>query len=188
MQKVGHGVMPLNGIAPVGIDRDAHRLAGFGRAPLGKNRAVQKNIAALLRVPDLKLTDLGAIVSGNVEQSVIAYLSTHLGITRSLIEHDVDFLRILARQNRLYDCLRLKKILTEKPGRSDLQVVVFDADRFFFLGGTAASPLFLHQLLEAFRIDRKPALTRHQFREIERKTLAIVKSECESPAILRRFP
>ena len=37
MQKVGHGVMPLNGIAPIGIDRDAHRFTGFGGAPLGSS-------------------------------------------------------------------------------------------------------------------------------------------------------
>ena len=137
-----------------------------------------------MRVLDLKLADLRAVVPWNVEQALIAHLSTHLGVTRGLIEHDVDFLRILSRQNRLHHRLRFKKILTEKLRRSDLQVVVFDADRFFFLRGTAAGPLFLHQLLEAFGVDRKPALTRHQFRKVEWKAVGVVKQECK---IARNF-
>ena len=70
---------------------------------------MNKNVAAFLRVLDPKLADLRAVVSGNVEQSLIADLSTDLGVTRGLIEDDVDFLRILSRQNRLHHCLRFKK-------------------------------------------------------------------------------
>ena len=139
MQKMGHGVMPLNGIAPVGIDRHAHRFARFGRAPLGKNRAVNKDIPAFLRVLDPKLTDFRAVVPGNVQQAMIAHLSAHLGVTRGPIEHDIDFFRSLSRQNRLHDRLRLQKVMTEKPGRGDLEVAVLDADRLLFLRGTAAA-------------------------------------------------
>ena len=118
MQKMSHGVMPLDGIAPVGVDRHAHRFARFGRAPLRESCTVHKDITAFLRVLDPKLTDLGAVVSGNMKQSLIAHLSAHLGVTRSLIEHDVDFFGSLSRQNRLHHRLRLKKVMAEKPGRA----------------------------------------------------------------------
>src|SRR5262249_11750110 len=56
-----------------------------------------------------------------------------------------------------------------------------DADFFFFLCLARALALFLHQSLESRDIDFEPALARHQFSEIEWKSLLIIQAKCKRP-------
>jgi hypothetical protein len=89
MQKVRHGVMPLNRFASIDIDRYTHCLSRFGRPAFHELRTMNKNIAALLRVDHAKLTNFGAIMSGHMQHSAIADLPAHLGVKRCLIENDI---------------------------------------------------------------------------------------------------
>ena len=54
-----------------------------------------------------------------------------------------------------------------------------DFDDAFLLRPARPLALFLHQLLEAFRVDGEPAFARHQLGQIERKTLLVVEPKCE---------
>src|SRR5205823_14229323 len=70
-------------------------------------------------------------------------------------------------------------MVSEKFRRSALEFAFLDADFFFFLRLASPVALFLHQLLKSGYVDREPALARHQLREIQRKTVSVVKFERE---------
>src|SRR2546423_35497 len=101
MQKMRHGVMPLNSAAPIDIDRDTNRFARLRCAAFCQGRTMNKNLTAFLRINDAKHSYFRTIMTRDVEQTTIADLSTHFGIARCPIENDIEFLRLLARQ----DCL-----------------------------------------------------------------------------------
>ena len=137
---------------------------------------MNKNVAALLRIGHAQLTDLCPIVSRNVKQSSIANLTAHLCVERRPIENDIHLVRFFARQNGLDDCFGLEKIVSEKFGRLDFELAFFNTDFLLLLCLARALALFVHQLLEPCNIHSESALARHQFGEIERKAVGVVKS------------
>ena len=58
--------MPLNQLSPIGVDRDAHCLARFGRATVDYLREMNNNVTVFLCVNDAELPDFRSIVTGNV--------------------------------------------------------------------------------------------------------------------------
>src|SRR5437588_12473103 len=119
------------------------------------------SFATLLSIGHTKLTDFGAIMPGNVEQSTIADLSPHFRVTRRLIEDDIDLIRLISRQHSFDDRFGLEKVVTKKFRQRTLQFSGFDSDCFFLLGLPRPLALLLHQFLEAGNIDRESALARH---------------------------
>src|SRR5438876_11262985 len=75
---------------------------------------MNENVTAFLRINHAQLTDFGAIMSGNVEQSAIPHLSSHFSVTRRLIEDDIDLIRPISRQQGFHDRLGFQKIVAEK--------------------------------------------------------------------------
>ena len=144
MQKMGHRMMPLDGAATIDIDGDANSFARFRGAPLCQGGTMDENVAAFLRVGYVKLSNFGTIMPGNVQQSMIADLSAHLGVTRRSIENDIKFCRLLPGQDRFDHRFRLDKIVSEKFRWRDSQILRFDTNRFLFLGFAGAVPLLFH--------------------------------------------
>src|ERR1700730_15700762 len=153
MQNMGNGVMSLDQSAPIRIHGNADRLARFRAAAFQQRRAMNEDLTPFLRISDSKLPDLGAIVSGNMQQTMVAHLSAHFGVAWRMVESDVWLVVVLSRQNSLHDCFRLKKIITEKSRRRGFQLSFFDADFFLFLCLSRTLTLFLHQFFEAGNID-----------------------------------
>src|SRR5438552_19002879 len=87
-----HRMMALNQFATIDINRDANGFAWFRRATFNQLCSMDVSFAALLSVGDTQLTDFGAIMSGNVEQSAIPHLASHFSVTRRLIEDDIEFI------------------------------------------------------------------------------------------------
>src|SRR6266496_3105290 len=158
---MGHRVMPLNRTASLDVDRNTNRFARFRSTTFCERRAVNEDIATLLSVYYTQLTDFCPIMPRNVEQTPIADLSPHFGVTRRLIENDIDLIRFLAWQHRFNNRFRLEKIVSKKFCRSDLQIPLFNADRFFLLRSARTLALLLHQFFKSGNIDSQPALPRH---------------------------
>src|SRR5262249_41745004 len=171
--------MPLNQFAPVSIHRNADRLTRLRRPTLNNLRAVNKNVAAFLRIDDAQLTNLCPVMPRNVKQSSITDLPTHLRIERRAIDNDIDFARLLPRQDCFDNRFRLEKIVSKKFRRLGFELAFFNIDGFLLLGLARAVPLLIHQLFEACNIHSESALARHQFSEIERKPLLVVKPKRE---------
>ena len=140
---------------------------------------MNKNVAALLGIGHAQLTDLRPIVSRNVKQSSIADLPAHLRVERRPIENDINLVLFFARQNGFDDCLGLEKIVSKKFGRLDFELAFFNTDFFLLLCLARALTLFAPSTSRTCNIHSEPALARHQFREIERKAVGVVKLECE---------
>src|ERR1700731_166538 len=102
-----HGVMALNQSA-------SNDIACFGRATFNELCSMNVSFAAFLSVDYPKLTDFGAVMPRNVEQSTIANLSSHFGVTRRLIEHHIDLVSPISRQHSFGNCFGLQKIVAEK--------------------------------------------------------------------------
>src|SRR5438105_7599110 len=107
-------VMALNQFATIEVNRDPDGFAWFWRATFNQLCSMDVSFATLLRIDDTKLTDLGTIVSRDVEQSAIAHLSSHFWVTRRLIEDDIDFIRLLSGQHGLDNRFGLQEIIAEK--------------------------------------------------------------------------
>ena len=122
---------------------------------------MNEDIATLLGVGNPKLADLCPIMPRHMKQSVVADLSTHLGIARRAIEDDVDLFRIFSRQNGFNDRLRFEKIVSEKFRRRSFERACFHADFFLLLRPSRALALFLHQGLKTSNIDGEPTFARH---------------------------
>src|SRR6187401_3051725 len=110
MQKVRHGMMPLNSVPPTGVDCQPHRLPRLRRTAVGELRAMDEYISALLRVEHSKPTDFGTVVAGYVQQAMIADLSAHLGVASGAVEHDVQLAFVLSRRHGFHNRLGLEKI------------------------------------------------------------------------------
>src|SRR5690348_4240968 len=109
-----HRVMSLNQFSSIDIHRHAHSLAWFRGASFDQVRAMNKYIAALLRAEHAKLTNFSAVVTWNMQQSVVSDLSAHFGIKGRLIENDGDLFRLVSWQNTLNNRLSFQKIVAEK--------------------------------------------------------------------------
>src|SRR5439155_6098038 len=140
---------------------------------------MNEDIAALLGIDHSQLTDLRPIVSRNMQQSSIGDLPTHLCVERRLIENDIHFAGLFARQNCFDNRFRLEKIVSKEFGWLNFEFGFFDTDLFFLLCFASTLALQLHQLLESRNIDRESPLARHQLRQIQRETIRVVKSEGE---------
>ena len=114
VQQMRHRVVALNQFATIDINRDANSFAWFGRTTFNEPRSMDVSFATLLRVDDTKLTNFGAIMPGNVEQSTIANLSSHFRVTRRLIEDEIELIRFISRQHGFHDRLGLQKVVAEK--------------------------------------------------------------------------
>ena len=106
--------MPFDRAAAIEINRNANSFAGFRRATFCERGTMDEDVAALLCVGYAKPSNFGAIMTGNVEQSLIADLSAHLGVARRAIENYVKFCRLLAGQHRFDHRLGLDKIVSKK--------------------------------------------------------------------------
>src|SRR4029077_805402 len=148
---------------------------------------MNKNVAALLRIDHAQLTDLCPIMPRDVKQSSVADLPAHLRIERRPIEDNVHFAWLFARQNPVDNRFRLEKIVSQKFGRLDFEFAFFNTDFLLLLCLARALTLFVHQSFESCNIHREPALARHQFREIERKTVGIVELKREIAGDLGRL-
>src|SRR5207244_9877740 len=80
----------------------------------------------------------------------------------------------------------LQKIVTEKFCRLDLELAFFDADFFLFMSLSSALALLLHPFLEPRNINSEPALTCHEFGQIQRKSIGVVKFKCNFAGYLTR--
>ena len=58
--------MPLDRMAALNIDGDAHRFTWFGRSAVHEDRAVNENVTSCLCVEHAEVTYFGAIMPGNV--------------------------------------------------------------------------------------------------------------------------
>ena len=123
---------------------------------------------------DAKLTHFRPIMPWDVQQSMVADLTAHLGIKRCSIKNDIEFVGFFARENRFNDCFGLEKIVTDKFRRRRFQLALFDTDFFFFLRLSRAVALLPHQSLKSSDIDCESTLARHQFGQIKRKTVRII--------------
>ena len=83
--------------APVDIDGYANRFTRFRRAAFRQGRTMNKNITAFLRIGNTQLSQFGPIMAWHIEQSMIANLSAHFGVTGCPIENDIE----LARRSRI---------------------------------------------------------------------------------------
>ena len=144
---------------------------------------MNKNVAALLSIGHAQLTNLRPIMPRNVKQSSVADLSAHLCVERRAIQNDINLILFFAWQNGLDDCLGLEKLVSKKFGRLDSEFPFFNADFFLLLSLARPLTLFLHQALESFDIHSEPALARHQFCQIERETVGVVKLESSTAGI-----
>src|SRR3954470_22818408 len=119
---------------------------------------MDKNIASLLSVNYSQLSHFGPVVSRNVKQSSVADLPSHLGVERRTIDNDIQFARFCSRENGFNDCFCLKKIVSKKFGRLDVELASFNTDFLLLLCLSRAVALFAHQRLEAWNIDSESAL------------------------------
>src|SRR4051812_7254089 len=131
-------------------------------------------VPALLRVDDAQLTHFGPIVPRHVKQSAIANLPAHLRVERRAIENDIHLVCFLAWQNGFDERLCFQKIISEKFGRLDSELVFFKADFVLFLRRTPALALFVHQSFELGNVDNKSSFPSHELCEIERKSIRVV--------------
>ena len=136
---------------------------------------MNKNVAALLRVDHAQLSELRPIVSRHVKQSPVADLPAHLRV----------------------EGVRSRTTLTSSfflPGRTVSTTASVSRKSYprNFVGSTSSSPssTLISSFFCALRarsrcssinlskpsnIDRESAFARHQFREIERKAIGVVK-------------
>ena len=66
-------------------------------------------------------------------------------------------------------------------GRLDLR----KRNDFFFLRGAGAGALLFHQFFKTVLVHGQTAFARHQFGEVERKAVGVVKLKCSSSTILQ---
>ena len=69
----------------------------------------------------------------------------------------------------------------QETSSSRVKIVLGHLIVFFLLRRPRARALLFHQLFETGNIDSESALARHQFRQVERKTIRVVKFEREMP-------
>src|SRR6266481_1983606 len=89
VQQVRRSMVSLNRFASIDIDCDTYRLSRLWRSSFHELRTMNKNIAALLCVDHAKLTNFGAIMPRDMQQTFIANLAAHFGVTRRAIENQV---------------------------------------------------------------------------------------------------
>ena len=106
---------------------------------------------------------------------MVADLSAHLGVEDGIVENDA--LSSTDIENRFDIGAGMVVFVAEKIGRRLCRPSSATSITLFFCALRAAVALFLHQLLEAFRVDREPAFPRHQFGQIERKPVGVVELE-----------
>ena len=80
-------MMALDRVAAIGIYRNAHCFARFGAATFHKRSPMNKDVATLLRIDYAQLPDLRPVMPGNMQQTLIANLPAHFGITWRPIEN-----------------------------------------------------------------------------------------------------
>ncbi len=118
--------------------------------------------------------------------ALVADLSAHLGVENGVVKHDTFLLTDI--ENR-FDVGAGVIVLVAEKLRRRLVGRICDFDDLFLLRLARALALFLHQLLEAFRVDGQPAFARHQFGEIERETVGVVELERRTrPKLIVRSP
>ena len=140
---------------------------------------MNKNVAALLRVDHAQLTDFCPIVPRNVKQSSVADLPAHLGVERRAIENDIYFVRFLPGRTVSTTASVSRKSYPRNLVGSTSSSPSSTLISSFFCALRARSRCSLHQFLETCNIDSEPALARHQFGEIKRKTVGVVKFEMQ---------
>src|SRR5205809_4421671 len=154
-------MVPLDCAPSSRIDGNANSFTGLGRASVGDLRAMNVNIAALLRVEHSQSPDFGAIVAGYVQQPMIYDLAAHLSVTRRAVEHDVQFTFILTRCHGRNDRFGFEKIVTKKLRRCDLEVLVGNGNYLLLLCGARTGALLIHEFFKTGDIDDESTLTGH---------------------------
>src|SRR5436853_3864997 len=122
---------------------------------------MNKNVAALLGIHYAKLTNLSAIMSRHVHQSMIANLPAHFGVTSGAIEHYIELALSAAKYDGFDDSFSFKKIVAEEFRWRNVQIFIDKSDRFLFLSGPSTSALFFHQLLKTGHINNESPFSRH---------------------------
>src|SRR5436190_22504848 len=113
---------------------------------------MQKRRAGFPRVGDLPMT----LVSGDA--ALVADLSTHLGITNRVIQHNRGMTAVCRNTKNVSPGMIV--LVTEKI-RDEIFIGLRKLDRSFFLGGPRSHALPLHELFEALSVNRQAALTCH---------------------------
>ena len=111
----------------------------------------------------------------------VADLAAHLGVKRRRVQHDGGFVFELTTSSTLrgrFQFFKADKFC--RRGRFDLR----KRNDFFFLRGAGAGALFFHQLFKTVLVHGQTAFARHQFGEVERETVGVVKFE--TPDLNRR--
>ena len=171
VQQVGHRMMPLHRI-PAG--------AVHGKGHFGSDwrcfRILQKmkpGVPRLLRVhhpPQMSTaTDLPHIPN----------LPTHLRIERRGIQQHG---RLVLDPENLKNPRGCVQLLVTHELRRGRNIKTGNLDDLLLLSGPGTGFLLLHQAVEALHLHSQPALAGHQFGEVQRKPVGIVKLEGKFPA------
>ena len=82
-------MVALDRTATLDLDRNPNSFARFWRSSFHDYSAMNENVVLCLCVEHAEVTCFGAIMPRNVQQPMIADLSSHFGVTGSLIENDI---------------------------------------------------------------------------------------------------
>lgn len=168
VEKMGGGVVALDGISAGGIYAQIHRGAWNG------------GIRALEKVKESGTAFLGITdwprISAVTEFTGIADLPSHFRVSGGGIENDRRF--IFESDDLENRCGGEEGIVTgENGGRLGFDFGEFDD--LFFLGGAGSLALLIHQRVEASGIDDEATFSGHEFGEVEGESVGIVELESE---------
>ena len=168
VEKMGGGVVALDGISAGGIYAKIHR--GAWNGGIGALEEVKESGTAFLGIADWPR--IGAVS----EFAGIADLASHFCVSGGGVENDRRF--IFESDDLENRCGSEEGIVTgENGGRFGLDFGEFDD--LFFLGGAGSLALLIHQRVEAGGIDDEAAFSGHEFGEVEGKSVGIVELESE---------
>ena len=184
VKQMRDGVVALDRAASRGVHRHTNSLAHFGSAASRQHAPVNENVALLLRVRDLQAASFRPVRARHMNETGIADLTAHLGVTGGAIHDQIKFILRSGRRHRFDHGLGLEKVVAQEFCRFDLEILFGDADHFLFLSPSRAGSLFFHELFKARDIHRHPTLASHQLGKVERESIGVV--EFESP--LRKYP
>src|SRR6267142_431539 len=115
--------------------------------------------------------------TASIQFACVADLPAHLGVKRRGVEDDGCFVFHADDFNNFRWSLQ---VVVSYKLRGSCVLDLGEFDNLFFLSGTSAGLLLIHQSVEARDIDRHATLASHQFREIQREAVRVVETKCEA--------
>ena len=158
-----HGVMPLDRASSRRLKAQSDVLSDCGR--IASFEDMDPGVASFARLSDSPTLPIRRHLAR------VAHLSAHLRIQHGVVQNDRG--PPLRRCDFLHIRTGVVQIVAEKVGRRSI-VALGEFDGCLLLRTARPRTLLLHQFLEADRIDRQPAFTRHQLGQIQRETLLVV--------------